>query len=160
SPFTVGGHDVYTSASIGIALSSTGYERAEDLLRDADTAMYRAKAAGRARCEVFDAEMREQGTTLMRTENDLRRALERGELRVHYQPIVDLATGRVVAFEALARWQHPERGLLGPHDFVAIAEESGLIVPLGEWLLRHACQQARCWHERFPLARDTSLCVN
>jgi diguanylate cyclase (GGDEF)-like protein/PAS domain S-box-containing protein len=159
TPFNLGGHEVYTSASIGIALSSTGYDRAEDLLRDADTAMYRAKSGGRACFEVFDAEMRSHVTTFMQTENDLRRALERDELRVQYQPIVELSSGAIVAFEALVRWQHPERGLIGPGNFVEVAEETGLIVPLGEWVLRQACRQAREWRERFP-ASDVSVSVN
>ena len=159
TPFNLGGHEVYSSGSVGIALSATGYERAEDLLRDADTAMYRAKARGRARFEVFDAAMRDHVTVFMQTENDLRRALERDELRVHYQPIVDLASGTVLAVEALVRWQHPERGLLGPNEFVGVAEETGLIVPLGEWVLQHACRQARTWGDRFPAGLG-AVCVN
>jgi diguanylate cyclase (GGDEF)-like protein/PAS domain S-box-containing protein len=159
SPFNLGGHEVYSTGSVGIALSATGYERAEDLLRDADTAMYRAKARGRARFEVFDAAMRDHVTVFMQTENDLRRALERDELRVHYQPIVELASGTVLAVEALVRWQHPERGLLGPNEFVGVAEETGLIVPLGDWVLQHACRQARTWGDRFP-AGQGAVCVN
>jgi diguanylate cyclase (GGDEF)-like protein/PAS domain S-box-containing protein len=160
SPFNLGGPEVYSSCSIGIALSSTGYDRAEDLLRDADTAMYRAKAGGRARFEVFDGAMREHVTAFMRTQNDLRRALERDELRVHYQPIVELTTGAVNAFEALVRWQHPERGLLGPGDFVDVAEETGLIVSVGEWVLRRACRQARAWRDRFPGGAPLLVSVN
>jgi diguanylate cyclase (GGDEF)-like protein/PAS domain S-box-containing protein len=159
SPFNLGGHEVYSTGSIGIALSATGYERAEDLLRDADTAMYRAKACGRARFEVFDAAMRDRVTVFMQTENDLRRALERDELRVHYQPIVDLASGTILAMEALVRWQHPERGLLGPGEFVGVAEETGLIVPLGEWVLQHACRQASAWGDCFP-GGEGAVCVN
>jgi diguanylate cyclase (GGDEF)-like protein/PAS domain S-box-containing protein len=159
-PFSLGGHEVYASASIGIALSATGYERGEDLLRDADTAMYRAKARGRSRFEVFDAGMRERVTAFLRTENDLRRALEREELRLVYQPIVDLGSATLVAFEALVRWQHPERGLLAPDKFVEIAEETGLIAPLGQWVLRNACRQARSWQDAFPAARQPRLCVN
>jgi diguanylate cyclase (GGDEF)-like protein/PAS domain S-box-containing protein len=158
-PFNLGGHEVYTSASIGIALSSTGYEHAPDVLRDADTAMYRAKAKGRARFEVFDTAMRERVTAFMRTENDLRRAIERGELRLHYQPIVALADRQILAFEALVRWQHPERGLLSPEHFVEVAEETGLIVPIGEWVLHRACRDARSW----PVGRNgqkPSVCVN
>jgi diguanylate cyclase (GGDEF)-like protein/PAS domain S-box-containing protein len=158
--FNLGGPEVYTTASIGIALSSSGYERAQDILRDADTAMYRAKSGGRARYEVFDAAMREQVTAFMRTQNDLRRALERDELRVHYQPIVELATGSVVGFEALARWQHPERGLLMPSDFIEVAEETGLIVPIGEWVMRRACRQLRAWRDRFPNGPELSVSVN
>jgi len=160
APFDLGGPEVYTSASVGIALSTGGAGKAEDLLRDADTAMYRAKAGGRARYEVFDSAMREQVTAFMRTQNDLRRALERDELRVFYQPIVELTTGTITAFEALVRWQHPERGLLAPDQFVEIAEETGLIVPLGDWVLRRACRQAHAWRERFPGAPSLAVCVN
>jgi diguanylate cyclase (GGDEF)-like protein/PAS domain S-box-containing protein len=156
-PFEVAGHEIYASGSIGIALSATGYEHAEELLRDADTAMYRAKGAGRARFEVFDQAMREHVTAVMRTENDLRRALDRDELRAHYQPIVDLQSGEIRAFEALVRWQHPERGLLAPAEFVPLAEETGLVVPMGEWMLRKACAQARAFCRRFP---ELSVHVN
>jgi diguanylate cyclase (GGDEF)-like protein/PAS domain S-box-containing protein len=147
-PIDLGGHEVYTSASIGIALSTNDVREGDDLLRDADTAMYRAKAAGRARFEVFDAAMREEVTVFMKTESDLRRALEREELRVHYQPIVSLETGAVVAMEALLRWEHPERGLLAPEAFMKVAEETGLIVPIGQWTLRRACQNASTWRGR------------
>ena len=160
SPFNLGGPEVYSSCSIGIALTSPGCDRAEDLLRDADTAMYRAKAGGRARYEVFDSAMRDQVTTFMRTQNDLRRALERNELRVHYQPIVELTTGAVTAFEALVRWQHPERGLILPGEFIDVAEETGLIVPIGEWVLRRACRQAAAWRERFPGSSNVTVSVN
>jgi diguanylate cyclase (GGDEF)-like protein len=159
NPFNLGGHEVYSTGSIGIALSATGYDLAENLLRDADTAMYRAKARGRARFEVFDAAMRDDVTVFMQTENDLRRALERDELRIHYQPIVDLGSGAILALEALVRWQHPERGLLGPKDFVGVAEETGLIVALGEWVLQRACRQAHAWSEHFPAGRG-AICVN
>jgi predicted signal transduction protein with EAL and GGDEF domain len=159
NPFNLGGHEVYSTGSIGIALSATGYDLAENLLRDADTAMYRAKARGRARFEVFDAAMRDDVTVFMQTENDLRRALERDELRIHYQPIVDLNSGAILALEALVRWQHPERGLLGPKDFVGVAEETGLIVALGEWVLQRACRQAHAWSEHFPAGRG-AICVN
>jgi diguanylate cyclase (GGDEF)-like protein/PAS domain S-box-containing protein len=157
-PMDLGGHELYTSASIGIALSTTDVREGDDLLRDADTAMYRAKSAGRARFEVFDAAMREEVTAFIRTENDLRRALEREELRVHYQPIVDLKTGLVVAMEALLRWEHPERGLLPPQAFMAVAEETGLIVPIGQWALRRACQNAATW--RANGGARPSVCVN
>jgi diguanylate cyclase (GGDEF)-like protein/PAS domain S-box-containing protein len=160
APFNLGGPEIYMSGSIGIALSTSGYDRAEDLLRDADTAMYRAKAGGRARYEVFDAAMRQHVTAFMRTQNDLRRALEREELRVQYQPIVELTTGAVVAMEALVRWQHPERGLLPPSEFVAVAEETGLIVPIGDWVLHRACREARTWRDRFPDGPFVSMCVN
>jgi diguanylate cyclase (GGDEF)-like protein/PAS domain S-box-containing protein len=160
APFKLGSHELYSSASIGIALSSSGYERAEDLLRDADTAMYRAKAGGRARFEVFDAEMRAQVTATMRTENDLRRALERSELELHYQPIVELTGQALVGWEALVRWRHPERGLLLPGEFIGVAEETGLVVALGETVLRQACRKLREWHARRPEQRHTFVCVN
>ena len=118
---------MFTSASIGIALSISGYDRPEDMLRDADTAMYRAKAAGRSRHQIFDADMHERAMALLRLETDLRRALERGELLAHYQPIVDLENRSLLGFEALARWRHPERGLVPPDVFIPVAEETGLI---------------------------------
>jgi predicted signal transduction protein with EAL and GGDEF domain len=158
-PMDLGGHELYTSASIGIALSTTDVREGEDLLRDADTAMYRAKSAGRARFEVFDAAMREEVTAFIRTENHLRRALEREELRVHYQPIVSLKTGEVGSMEALLRWEHPDRGLLAPADFMAVAEETGLIVPMGQWVLRRACQNAATWRAHGAGMRP-SVCVN
>jgi diguanylate cyclase (GGDEF)-like protein len=158
-PIDRGGHEIYTSVSIGIALSTNDVREGDDLLRDADTAMYRAKSAGRARFEVFDAAMREQVTVFIRTQNDLRRALEREELRVHYQPIVDLKTGVIVAMEALLRWEHPERGLLRPVDFLDVAEETGLIVPIGQWVLRRACQNAATWRAHSGQDRP-AVCVN
>jgi diguanylate cyclase (GGDEF)-like protein/PAS domain S-box-containing protein len=159
-PFDLSGHEVYTSASIGIALSTTDIREGEDLLRDADTAMYRAKESGRARFEVFDSEMRDEVTAFMRTETDLRRAMERDELRLHYQPVVDLATGEITAFEALLRWEHPERGLLFPGDFLEVAEETGLIVPIGAWALRRACMNASAWRERGASGKPPAVCVN
>ena len=149
-PFAFNGQEVFASASIGVVLSSTDRDRAEDLLRDADIARYRAKAAGKARCEVFDAEMHARAVGRLRLERELRAAMARGEFLVHYQPIVRLETGRVTGFEALIRWQHPERGVVGPGEFIDVAEETGLIVPMNRWLLREICQQARVWHSRYP----------
>jgi len=159
-PIDLDGHEAALSGSIGIAFSSTGYEKAEDLLRDADTAMYRAKSLGRARFEVFDEAMRARVMALLNMENDLRRALERGELHAYYQPIVSLTDGSLVGFEALARWRHPQRGIVFPAEFIPVAEDAGLIVPIGEWVLREACRQLRLWHDKFRSRRSLSMSVN
>jgi len=159
-PFTLDGREVYTSASVGIALSSTGYQRAEDVLRDADTAMYRAKALGEGRDEVFDKSMHEQVVRLLNLETDLRRAIERKELRLHYQPIMALHTGLLAGFEALVRWQHPEYGLLSPAEFIPVAEQSQLIVPITQAILKEACAQARIWRTQFPAGFPFSISVN
>jgi diguanylate cyclase (GGDEF)-like protein/PAS domain S-box-containing protein len=145
APFEIGGARVFASASIGIALGSEALSRALDLLRDADTAMYRAKSLGRARHQVFDARMHEQVVERLRTEEGLRRALDEGELALFYQPVVSLLTGAVVAAEALVRWRHPQRGLLGPDAFLDVAAESGLMAPLSAWVVRTACAQAAVW---------------
>jgi diguanylate cyclase (GGDEF)-like protein/PAS domain S-box-containing protein len=144
-PFVLGGKEVFTSASIGIALSNSAYESPDDMLRDADTAMYRAKSLGKARYEVFDADMRASLVARLQIETDMRHALERGEFRNFYQPIVALESGRIVGFEALLRWQHPTRGLMGPDEFIFVAEETGLIRELGWWNLREACRQLSEW---------------
>src|SRR5437588_4758635 len=144
-PFIIGGKEVFTSVSIGIALSNSAYEQAEEILRDADTAMYRAKSMGKARYEVFDADMRASVMARLQLETDLRRALERGEFSNFYQPIVSLATGEIVGFEALLRWEHPTRGQLSPQEFISVAEETGFIRELGWWNLREACRQISDW---------------
>jgi len=148
-PFILGGKEVFTSVSIGIALSTSAYEQPEEILRDADTAMYRAKSMGKARYEVFDADMRASVMARLQLETDLRRALERGEFRNFYQPIVALVSGEIAGFEALLRWQHPTRGLLGPIEFIPVAEETGLIRELGWWNLRKACQPNQRMESKF-----------
>lgn len=149
SPFYLGQHEVFISVSIGIALSESGFVRAEDHLRNADLAMYRAKVQGRACYEIFDTTMHSQAMTRLQQETDLRRAIDRGELRLHYQPIVSLTTGQVTGFEALVRWQHPQRGLVYPNEFIRLAEETGLIIPLGWWVLQEACYQLNEWQTTF-----------
>jgi diguanylate cyclase (GGDEF)-like protein/PAS domain S-box-containing protein len=159
-PFNLSGQEVFTSASIGIALSRSGYERPDDLLRDADIAMYRAKALGKARYEVFDAEMHARAVSQLQLETDLRRALDREEFRVWYQPVLSIVTGKLVGFEALVRWQHPQRGVVLPEHFIAAAEETGLIVLIGRAVLREACRQLREWQVQFPGAAALTMSVN
>jgi diguanylate cyclase (GGDEF)-like protein len=159
-PFMVAGQDVYVTSSLGIAMGDAGVEAPETLLRDADIAMYRAKEAGKARYEVFDAVMHARAVALIRLENDLRRAIARKELRVHYQPIVALATRRIVGFEALVRWQHPERGFVAPDEFIPLAEETGLISDIDRSVLREACAQMAEWQSLAPANRALVLSVN
>ena len=159
-PFNLGRHEAFTSASIGIALSTTGYEHPDDILRDADTAMYRAKDAGKARYELFDTEMHSRAVLRLNLENDMRRAIERQEFRAYYQPIMHLETGKVAGFEALARWEHPERGLVSPTEFIPVAEETGLIVPIGLWMLEEACRQMHEWHWQSPANKLLTISVN
>ncbi|HYM57011.1 MAG TPA: EAL domain-containing protein [Solirubrobacteraceae bacterium] len=149
-PFSLDGdEDFFATASLGVALSDALGASAETLVRDADAAMYRAKAAGGGRYELFDANMRKEAVAALRTERDLRHGLARGELRVHYQPIWALGSGRIEAVEALVRWERPGHGLLLPAAFIAIAEESDLILSLGEWVLQQACDQAAAWRAEF-----------
>jgi diguanylate cyclase (GGDEF)-like protein/PAS domain S-box-containing protein len=159
-PFNLSGREVFTTVSMGIAPSATGYERAEDILRDADTAMYRAKSMGKARYEIFDKAMHARAINLLQMETDMRRALEREEFILHYQPIVALDNFQLRGFEALVRWQHPERGFISPMDFIPVAEETGMIVPLGEWVMREACRQMHGWQMMFPLQHPLFITVN
>ena len=163
-PFEVNGQEVFTSASIGIALGGSPSMRPEDLLRDADTAMYRAKALGVSRHAVFDITMHDHAVATLQLENDLRRAIDRRELRVRYQPILRLSAGRpgnaIVGFEALVRWQHQKRGLVPPMEFIPMAEETGVIGPVGKWVLAEACGQMRAIQLLFPRAPQLSLSVN
>ena len=159
-PFGLHGQQVFTTVSIGIAHGSQGYEHAEEMLRDADTAMYRAKAQGTSLCEVFDHGMHSAAVERLRLETDLRRAIPRQEFVLHYQPIIALDTGIMHGFEALIRWNHPERGLISPLDFIPVAEETGLIVSLGEWVLNEACQQLQIWQKEYPERPFLQMSVN
>ncbi len=154
------GYDTFTTASIGIALYKTDYHHPADLLRDADTAMYRAKAAGKAQHVIFDSQMHAQVMNRMKMETDLRRGIERQEFFLHYQPIICLQTNRLVGFEALVRWQHPERGLVSPTEFIPVAEETGAIVAIGQWVLEEALRQTQHWHQRYPTDRALMISVN
>jgi len=156
-PVTLVEGEVYVTASVGIALATSELETPETLLRNADVAMHGAKEQGRARAGVYDPHAHDQALQHLRTSNELHRALERHELRMHYQPILSLETGRVSGFEALLRWQHPERGLVGPNEFVSRAEETGLVVPIGVWALEASCQQAVRWHQ---LGAAVTISVN
>jgi diguanylate cyclase (GGDEF)-like protein len=159
-PFVLDKNSAFATSSIGIALSSTGYDRPEDILRDADTAMYRAKENGKARYEVFDQGMHARAVSRLQLESDLRRAVEEKQFCVFYQPIICLENGRLSGFEALVRWNHPRRGLVSPADFIPVAEETGLIVPIGEWVLYEACKHIRKMQVAFPSHRSLSLSVN
>jgi diguanylate cyclase (GGDEF)-like protein/PAS domain S-box-containing protein len=162
-PYAMHGVDHFVSASIGIAVARPSAREpvdAELLIRDADAAMYRAKERGRARCELFDAEMRAGALRRLEVERELRHALERNELELHYQPLIALRSGEITGLEALVRWRHPERGLLDPADFVSIAEDSGMIDSIGSWVQENACRQILEWHELRPDRRPFDVSVN
>jgi diguanylate cyclase (GGDEF)-like protein len=159
-PFMVQGREVFISVSIGIVLSDARYTQADEMVRDADTAMYEAKALGKARCEIFDTSMLAAMEQRLQLESDLRHAFERQQLHVYYQPIVALDAGHLCGFEALLRWHHPERGVIGPDEFVPTAEETGLIVPIGRWVLQEACRQMRVWDAEFPDTAGLTINVN
>jgi diguanylate cyclase (GGDEF)-like protein len=159
-PFRIGGRDVFISASVGIAMRDQKYECPEEMLRDADIAMYRAKSAGKARHEIFNQDMREQVNQRLRIETELRMALERKQFAVFYQPIMHLTNNRIIGFEALIRWLHPERGLVFPNDFIPVAEDTGIIIQIGEWVLEESCRQIREWQTRFPDQADLTISVN
>ncbi|HEY7066927.1 MAG TPA: EAL domain-containing protein [Chloroflexota bacterium] len=160
APFAVDERSVFTTASIGIAFSAPGHDEPEILLRDADLAMYRAKQNGRAHYEIFDSGMNAAAMKRLELETDLRNAIQNGELRAYYQPIVELETGRLAGMETLVRWQHPKRGLVSPGEFVPLAEEAGLIVPIGHWVLAEACSQVRAWRDCYPAAFPLTVNVN
>lgn len=159
TPFVINGQEVVVSASIGIAMSSASYKQAEDVIRDAELAMYRAKKAGKACCEVFDPAMHANALKRLTLETDLRRAIEAGELKVYYQPIVSLRGGRIIGFEALSRWQRPD-SLVPPSEFIPVANETGLILSINRLLLIEGCRQLREWQVRFPAEPPLMLSVN
>jgi EAL domain-containing protein (putative c-di-GMP-specific phosphodiesterase class I) len=159
-PFLVEGREVRTSASVGIALGTTVHERAEDLLQDADIAMRRAKAMGGGRCELFDEAMHARAINRLKLESELREAMLKRQFRVYYQPIVILETKRIVGFEALLRWQHPEQGLISPRKFIEAVEDTGLLVSTGQWVISEACRQFRTWKIEIPAMGAVSLNVN
>ncbi len=159
-PINLAGAEVTTSASVGIVTSTMSHDQPEQLLRSADMAMYRAKAAGRARYEMFDRTMHSDALARLQLETDLRRAVEQGEFRLHYQPLVSLRTGHITGLEALIRWEHPVRGLVQPSDFIPIAEETGLIVRIGRWVLTEACRQLKAWQGAHPRPEPLSISVN
>jgi diguanylate cyclase (GGDEF)-like protein/PAS domain S-box-containing protein len=158
-PFAIDGHEVFVTASIGISLSVTGYTRPEDMMRDADTAMYRAKALGKARHEIFDTSMHTRALDRLSLENDLRRAIEHGDFTLHYQPIVSLKNGLWTGFEALIRWQRAGRNV-PPIEFIPIAEETGMIIALGTWVLQQACRQIAIWRVQYPKGPALGVTVN
>ncbi|MBV9387161.1 MAG: EAL domain-containing protein [Chroococcidiopsidaceae cyanobacterium CP_BM_ER_R8_30] len=159
-PFLLGQREVHTSVSIGMVISVSGYEHPDDILRDADIAMYRAKSLGKGRSVIFSSQIDGYAVEQLSLEIELRQALQRGELRLHYQPIMDIATGRIAQIEALVRWEHPERGLLPPSEFISLAEDSELILPIGNWVLKEACHQMQEWQKLCHVGPALVVCVN
>ncbi len=158
--FDLAGREIFTSTSIGITLSTSGHTSADDMLRDADIAMYFAKSKGKAQYAIFDQAMHKYASRRLQIETEMRRGLERGQFRVHYQPIMNLASGSLVGFEALLRWQHPERGLVPPDEFIPVAEENGFIMKLGEMVTHQACLQLKEWQRKVPHASGLTVSVN
>lgn len=160
SPFNLKGSVVFSDVSIGMVVSTIGYDQPEDFLRAADTAMHHVKVQGTGYSALFDIDMHSRAVSRLHMETDLRQAIKLQQFHLNYQPIVSLATGRLAGFEALVRWQHPERGLISPDEFISVAEETGLIIPLGEWVLQEACRQLKAWHQQFPHHLPLSVSVN
>ncbi len=160
APFRLDEREIYVTASVGVVVNLVGYENGEDILRDADIAMYQAKASGKDRYEIFGPEMRTRAFSRLELENEIRMGLEKREFQLYYQPIVFLESGRLTGFEALIRWLHPKRGLLLPAEFLPVAEELGLILPLGNWVLNEACAQLKRWHEKYPNLQEVSVNIN
>lgn len=159
-PIKLENYEVFTSASIGITISNEITRKPQDVLRDADSAMYQAKLTGKARYVIFDDEMHVRNMNLLRLETDLRRAIEKEEFELFYQPIIEIETGEICEFEALIRWNHPDQGLVMPDRFITIAEETGLIIPIGDWVLRESCKQLKEWHVQHPETQNISISVN
>jgi diguanylate cyclase (GGDEF)-like protein len=159
-PFSINGQEVRSSASLGIAISDGSYERSEDMLRDADTALYTAKKGGRGNYRIFHPDMHASAMQRLWMESELRQAIDRGQLTLVYQPILNLGTGKMIEVEALLRWQHPDRGTIMPTDFIALAEETGLIFSIGNWVLRAACRQMKRWQTEVPELANMAVGVN
>jgi diguanylate cyclase (GGDEF)-like protein/PAS domain S-box-containing protein len=160
APFSVSGREVFLSASVGVAVSATGYTKADDVLRDAETALHRARVLGGSHCEIFDTAILKSERAELQLEGDLKQALDRREFHLLYQPIVSLASNQIIGFEALVRWQHPVLGMIPPLDFIPIAERTGFIIPLSNWILREACLRLKAWHDSVPLSADLWVSVN
>ena len=160
APFKIDGHEIFSSASIGVTLYDEDYNLPEDIIRDADSAMYQAKTEGKARCKLFQKSMHVSNVNLLQVENDLRRAIEKQEFEVYYQPIIDLETRQITEFESLIRWQHPQNGITSPCEFIPLAEETGLIIPIGRWVLEESCRQIKIWEENLLSENPLSISVN